>query len=87
MVTQFLIVIGYSFKDKHINNILNKSCEINSNLKIIIINPENPANIFKNISENADPNTNLRVNKYYQLSLSDLFYNNNLLLEEITQML
>lgn len=43
-----LVVIGYGFRDQHINNLLAKACEENG-LKLFIISPEDPESFQANL--------------------------------------
>ena len=50
-----LIIIGFSMRDEHINNIIYQSLTINSSLNIVLLaNPKNNGNL-KNLNEIKDP--------------------------------
>ncbi|MDG1153242.1 MAG: SIR2 family protein [Alphaproteobacteria bacterium] len=50
-----LIIIGFSMRDEHINNIIYQSLTINSSLNIVLLaDPENNGNL-KNLNEIKDP--------------------------------
>lgn len=42
LVSKILIVIGFSFRDNHINNIITETFKENNDIRMIIINPELP---------------------------------------------
>lgn len=69
--SQKLVVIGYSFRDHHINQILKDAIE-KHNLRILIITPSSPAQIRDNMAQSNDviwPN----IAGYIQTDLSTMF--------------
>lgn len=70
-----LLIIGYGFRDQHINEVLAKSV-IDSGLKIFIVNPTDPERFQKTTLENTGSHKRTLwdgIVGYYPLSLGEFF--------------
>jgi hypothetical protein len=74
-----LMVIGYGFKDKHINEAIAKAVK-DSNLKIYILNPQDPKSfLYKTLGINQWASDTIwgAVDGYYQLTPKKIFSRNS----------
>lgn len=70
-----LLIIGYGFRDPHINEVIAESIK-NSKLKIFIICPQDPKDFLKNTLENAVPHKDTiweAIAGYYPYTLEKFF--------------
>lgn len=71
-----LLAIGYSFRDKHINDILKAAIE-DYNLRLYVISPQSPESFSRDLNNNEDRpwgKTILRgLHGYFKYSLDDIF--------------
>jgi len=70
-----LMVIGYGFKDEHINEAIAKAVK-NSNLKIFILSPQDPESFLHNtlgFNQCARDNIWKAVYGYYQITPKEIF--------------
>ena len=49
LLSKIVVVIGYSFNDAHINDLLKQSLEADEGRKLLIVNPNVPENIYARI--------------------------------------
>ena len=73
-----LMVIGYGFKDRHINEAIAKAVK-DSNLKIYILNPQDPENfLYKTLGINQWASDAIwgAVDGYYQITPKEMFARN-----------
>lgn len=70
-----LLIIGYGFTDKHINQVLKKSI-VDNNLKLFIINPVERSKFEENFSKEDGSIFIKAIDKYYPYDLKTLFPTN-----------
>ena len=49
LLTKVIIIIGYSFNDHHINDLLKQALEASNLRKLLIVNPQVPDNVFEQV--------------------------------------
>ena len=74
-----LMVIGYGFKDRHINEAIAKAVK-DSNLRIYILNPQDPESfLYKTLGRNQWARDAIwgAADGYYQLTPKEIFSKNS----------
>ena len=74
-----LMIIGYGFQDKHINEVIASAVK-NSNLRIFILNPQDPESFLYNtlgINQSASDAIWKAVDGYYQITPKEIFSRNS----------